>query len=253
MYDWVNRIVDGENKDFDFDGLTFNGGAKELILSKDPQVILFGPWVAGKTFALTAKAHLLCKNYPGINVGMVGMLSDESREVGTNLSLYYRGVISNSNSSIRDLKVIETKTRLSVHYPNGSKIIGTDVEGTLACGFDYVAVFGTEFMTRCQWENVLSRTMGKSGKLPYYQVAGDFTWGFDAESMKRSSTTEWVWNNGDIQKLHQDYYHNPHVYNIDTDEFTDNGNRFKNKFFSSGIWNYGSRSSSGELNETYQQ
>ena len=252
MYDWANRIIDGENKDFDFDGLTFHGGAKELILSRDPQVIMFGTWASGKTFALAAKAHLLCKNYPGIHVGMVGILSDGSRNVGMNLSLYYQGVISNSNSSIKDVEVRETKTSLNVHYPNGSHIIGTHVEGTKACEFVYVSVFGVELMTQSQWEIVLSRTMGRSRGLPYCQVAGDFTWGFDADSMERSSATEWIWNNENIQKLHQDYYHNPSLYNTGTDEFTDEGNKFKNKFFSSGIWNYASRSPSGEFNETYK-
>lgn len=144
------------------------GGNKDLVESKDHEVILSGPAETGKTFAACVKAHMICSMVPGAQGAMV-------RKTAASLN---GTVVRTFNRIIRNtpVKIFGGETPSRYIYPNGSSIWlgGMDNPNrVLSAERDFIYTCQTEELTLDDWEMLVTRCTGRGAVIESPQLFGD--------------------------------------------------------------------------------
>lgn len=147
------------------------GGARELLLASDQDILIVGPAGTGKTLAACYKAHFALLKYPGSRVLMCRRVLEDLK-TGM-LTTYINGV---------------KPTQIGVHpfggnrfyqgefrYPNGSVLlaVGLDKPGkVMSSEFDMILFNeATEAEEDEAWQKLKSRL--RHGVMPNQQIIGD--------------------------------------------------------------------------------
>jgi len=156
-------------------GFKCYGGAAQFWASKEPELILEGPYETGKTYAALQKLNALLSKYPNTHALMVRQ---------TYKSLLASAVVTFEKKVLlfppghRDALVTSYgKNRPEWYdYPNGSRLVlgGMDnADKFLSSEFDLIYVNQAEEIGLDSWEKLTSRATGRAGNMPYSQVMGD--------------------------------------------------------------------------------
>lgn len=150
--------------------LEFRGGNKELILARDPDVMICGPAGTGKTVAAVWKLHFICMKYPGARCLMARKTLEALKSGGL---ASYQGRVQPERYGVYPFggnKFFPAEFR----YPNGSKIlvVGMDkADKVLSTEFDVIFVNEATEITEGDWETLRGRL--RNGVVPYQMIYGD--------------------------------------------------------------------------------
>lgn len=194
------------------------GGAAKFLYSHDPEVIIHGPAQTGKTLAACWKIHILASKYPGAQLAIL-------RKAQTDV---YGSVLQTFNKVIAGAPVlpyggIKPEQYIYPEIDGKQSIVwigGMDKAGkVLSSERDLVYINQAEQLTLDDWENLTTRTTGRSAIIPYPQLIGDANPGgskhWIRERNKAGSLTL-------IQSLHKD---NPTLFDPETGQITELGEK----------------------------
>lgn len=144
------------------------GGARELIYSREHEVIIAGPAETGKTLACCWKVHLVACRYPGAQIAIVRK---------THRSLY-PSVLQTFARVLRGAPVspyggVEPER---YRYANGSTVwVGgmDNPDKVLSSERDLIYVNQAEELTLDDWEILSTRVTGRGAVVRYPQIIGD--------------------------------------------------------------------------------
>lgn len=142
------------------------GVALDLMLSREPEILIEGPAGTGKSRVALEKLHLVAQNYPG----MRGLIARKTRKS-----------ITQSTKVTFESKVLTEHERPHFHgmdqeyrYSNGSRIIVAglnDPERIKSSEYDFIYVNeGTEATAE---EYEILTTRNRNGVMPYQQIVVD--------------------------------------------------------------------------------
>lgn len=168
------------------------GGCKEFMVSRDPQVILYGGTGSGKTTTLCWKILTLSLLYPGAKTLItrnsyvalvksgIETLERVFREAGFNVSKHNRG---NSIYRLGESKPTEYRLPFARRvdkdgtvYEGESRILVSSLSNAkdeLGAEYDYVYVNQPELISEDDWQFLATRCNGRRGHVPYPQLMGD--------------------------------------------------------------------------------
>ena len=177
----------------------WRGGARALIDSIEPEVILCGPAETGKTWASCYKAHMLAREYKGANGALIrkvaatipGTVWQTMRRVIGEFPVNPYGGEHNPECLI---------------YPNGSRIwIGgmDNPKKVLSGERDWIQVCQAEELTQDDWEIFTTRTTGRGAVVPHPQIFGD---------CNPAGTNHFIRQRGRIRLIQSKHTDNPTLY-----------------------------------------
>lgn len=145
------------------------GAALQLLLGREPEILISGPAGTGKTRACLEKLHLCAEKYPG----MRGLIVRKTRASLTNSALVTLEdhVLPEGHPA---LTPVTRACRLSYVYPNGSELVcgGIDkASRTFSTEYDMVYVPEAIELTEDDWEK-LTRPL-RHAKMPFQQIIAD--------------------------------------------------------------------------------
>jgi len=199
-------------------GPKFYGAAREFWAYKGTEAILEGPYETGKTFAALTKLHALLCKYPNSRALMVRK---------TYKSLVQSAVVT-YETKVLPFKPDDQRSQIIKYggehpdfylYPNGSRLIvgGLDKAGkVLSAEYDFIYVNQAEELSLDDWEKLIGRATGRAGNAPYTQVLAD---------CNPDVPTHWIKNRKEIRLFQQRHEHNPRLYNQQTGEITEHGEK----------------------------
>lgn len=194
------------------------GGALEFWRYKGHECILSGPFETGKTIAGLMKLHALLVKYPNSRAFITR---------GTYQSLLSTAIVT-YETKILPVRPDAPTSAISKYggsrpehydYPNGSHllVVGLDNPTKLLSGeFDFGYVNQAEEISLDAWETLIGRCTGRAGNAPYSQVMAD---------CNPSVPTHWILHRKSLKLFEQLHKHNPNLYNQETGEITEQGNR----------------------------
>ncbi len=142
------------------------GGARQMLYSKEKEVLIHGPAGTGKTRACLEKVHLICEAVPGVRI----LLVRQSRVSMTeSVLITYENKVLPSNHPFRYEKA-SRRYRQAYEYPNGSTIVlgGLDnVERIMSTEYDIIVCFEATEISLNDWESLQTRL--RNNVLPYQQ------------------------------------------------------------------------------------
>jgi phage terminase large subunit len=199
-------------------GLRFYGGAREFWAYHGPEAMLEGPFETGKTLATLTKLHALLCKYPNARALMTRKTYNSL--VDSAVVTYEKKVLPYPPDDERcAVKKYGGEKPEFYDYPNGSRIVvkGLDNAGkALSAEYDYIYVNQAEELTLHEWEILTGRATGRAGNVPYPQIFGDCNPG---------PSTHWILHRPRLKKFRQLHEHNPTLYNQQTGEITEQGER----------------------------
>jgi len=194
------------------------GGAAEFLYCHDPEVIIHGPAQTGKTISACWKIHIIASKYPGAQIAIL-------RKTQTDV---YGSVLQTFNSVIKGSPVMPyggVKPEQYI-YPevDGQQstvwVGGMDKAGkVLSSERDLVYVNQAEQLTLDDWENLTTRTTGRSAIIPYPQLIGDANPGGSKHWIRERNKAGSLKL---IQSLHRD---NPTLFDPKTGAITELGEK----------------------------
>jgi PBSX family phage terminase large subunit len=150
--------------------LEFRGGNKELILAREPDVMIQGAAGTGKTIAAVYKLHFIAMKYPKARI-LMARKTQEALKTGA-LATYFNklkpeqyGVTTYGGS-----KHVSSE----IQYPNGSVIISVGMDKAdkvLSTEFDVIYVNEATEISEADWETLRARL--RNGVVPYQMIFGD--------------------------------------------------------------------------------
>lgn len=147
------------------------GGARELLLASDPDILIVGPAGTGKTLAACYKVHLSLLKYPNSRALMCRKVLEDLKS--GMLTTYINGVQPHM-AGVKEFggnRFYPAEFR----YPNGSVmlVVGLDKPGkVMSAEFDMILVNeGTEIESDEAWQKLKSRL--RNGKMPFQQIIAD--------------------------------------------------------------------------------
>jgi len=200
--------------------LEFRGAGKELLESKAAQILIAGPAGTGKSVAAMTKIHLACLLVPGVRALVVrkthasltaSTLVTFRKQVApeaikSNLLLFYGG---------------SGQEPAAYRYANGSTIVvgGLD-KPTRMLSTDYDIIFIDEAVevTDNDVETLLTRL--RNGKLSYQQLLMATNPGPPTHHLKVRA------DEGRCQMLRSVHQDNPRMFNAETGQWTEEGQRY---------------------------
>lgn len=200
------------------EGVQYYGPAREFWAYKGPEAMLAGPYETGKTFVALGKLHALLSKYENARALMVRK---------TYQSLVQSAIVTYENK-VLPIKPKKPNAPIKVYggerpefydYPNGSRLVcgGLDnADKVLSAEYDFIYVNQAEELTLDDWEKLTGRATGRAGNTPYTQVFGDCNPG---------PPTHWIKNRIRLRLFEQRHEHNPNLYNQETGEITEQGQR----------------------------
>lgn len=150
--------------------LEFRGGNKELILARDPDVMIVGAAGTGKTVAAVWKIHFVAMKYPGSRI-LMARKTLEALKSGAMAT--YRNDLVPSNYGVVEYGGSKFNPA-EFRYPNGSVIIpvGMDkADKVLSTEFDVIYVNEATEIREADWETLRGRL--RHGVVPYQMIFGD--------------------------------------------------------------------------------
>lgn len=146
-----------------------HGSARDLMLCKEPEVVLSGPAGTGKSRACLEKLHLCALKYNG----MRGLIIRKTRE-----SLSESGLVTFEEKVLppeSPLKLGPQRRMRQVYsYPNGSEVVVGGIDKAskiMSTEFDIIFVQEAIELTEDDWESLTTRL--RNGKVPYQQMLAD--------------------------------------------------------------------------------
>lgn len=194
------------------------GGAAEFLYCHDPEVIIHGPAQTGKTLAACHKIHIIAGKYPGAQIAIL-------RKTQTDV---YGSVLQTFNRVIAGSPVMPyggVKPEQYIYPEDGGKqsivwVGGMDKAGkVLSSERDLVYVNQAEQLSLDDWENLSTRTTGRSAIIPYPQLMGDANPGGSKHWIRERNKAGSLKL---IQSLHKD---NPTLFNPETGQITELGQK----------------------------
>ncbi len=178
------------------------GGARQLLLCRDPEVVLEGPANTGKSFGGLWKMHLAALKYPGMH-GLLLRKTLVSLKASTLVTFRERVAYTSSHVCYWSAKGDE-----SAHYayPNGSKVyVGGMDNAAKIMSTEYDLVLWDEATEGevADWEALQTRM--RYGVMPYQQTIA---------CVNPQAPTHWLnqrANVGKITRIHSRHEDNPTV------------------------------------------
>ena len=156
-------------------GFTPYGGAAEFMYSREPEVIIGGPYDTGKTITALHRLHLLLCKYAGARALMVRKTYQSLTQ--TAVVTYEKKVLPVPPETPGCPVDRAGGSRPEWYdYPNGSKLVlgGLDNPGkTLSSEYDFIYVNQAEELTEDEWQALTRAASGRAGNAAYAQVMGD--------------------------------------------------------------------------------
>ena len=146
------------------------GAARDLIASREPEVLAVGPAGTGKTLAACWKLHLAALRHPGARILMARQTLESLKPAA--LNTFIAGVMPSLHgvTYFGGNKVYPAEFR----YPNGSVIhvSGLDkAEKVKSSEYDLIYVNEATETDEATWEMLKSRL--RNGAMPYQQLVAD--------------------------------------------------------------------------------
>lgn len=192
------------------------GGAADLWLCKQHEVILSGPAETGKTRAALEKLDALAWKYAGAQLAIVRKT--------------YKSMPGSVLQTFED-KVLGPDTPVTAYggqkpewydYPNGSRIWVGGMDNpakVLSSERDFIYINQVEELTLDEWETLNTRATGRAGNAPYSQVFGDCNPGHRSHWILERA------REGKLTLLHSRHEDNPTLFDPETGEITEQGRR----------------------------
>lgn len=150
--------------------LEFRGGNKELILARDPDLMIVGAAGTGKTVASVWKLHFIAMKYPGARI-LMARKTLEALKSGALAT--YKNKLHPENFGVVQFGGNKFAPA-EFQYPNGSVIlvVGMDkADKVLSTEFDVVYVNEATEIRESDWETLRGRL--RNGVVPYQMIFGD--------------------------------------------------------------------------------
>lgn len=196
----------------------FYGGALELWRYKGQEAIIWGSYETGKTLPALTKLHALLVKYPNSR-GFITRQTYKSL-LATALVTYENKVLPVHPDSPGSAIAKYGKSKPEFYqYPNGSHllIVGMDNPDKILSGeFDFGYVNQAEELSLDAWEKLIARCTGRAGNAPYTQVIGD---------CNPAHPQHWILHRAPLKLFEQTHKHNPSLFNQETQEWTEQGQR----------------------------
>lgn len=195
----------------------FRGGNKELILARDPDVMIAGPAGTGKTFAAVAKLHFIAMKYPNSRQ-LMARKTLESLKSGALAT--YTGKIQPEKYGVRPFGGNKFSPA-EFQYPNGSVIlvVGMDkADKVLSTEFDVIYVNEATEITESDWETLRGRL--RNGVVPYQMIFGD---------LNPSGVRHWAnlrMNAGRSRRITSNHKDNPAFWDKEKEDWTPLGKNY---------------------------
>jgi PBSX family phage terminase large subunit len=177
------------------------GANREVVPSRDPEIINSGPAGTGKTVAALCKIHRAAQKYPGMRAAIVR----QTRESLTQSALVtFENKVLDPPWYRRIAQNCQRRVRQSYVYPNGSEIVvvGLDKPSkVMSTEFDLIYVNQAEEATEDAWEQLSSRL--RNNRMPYQQILGDCNPDAPTHWIKQRSA------NGSLKLLESRHEDNP--------------------------------------------
>lgn len=194
------------------------GAAREFWRSKDPEIILSGPYETGKTIASLNKLHCLLCKYSGSQALMVRKTYKSL--ISSVVVSYEKKVLPFPPGHPKCLVIKYGGEHPEWYdYPNGSRLYlgGMDKpDKFLSAEFDFIYVNQAEELKLDDWEKLSGRATGRAGNAPYPQVMADCNPG---------PPHHWIKQRPQIKLFKSTHKDNPTLYNPLTGEITEQGKR----------------------------
>lgn len=145
-------------------------GNYEAFVSREPQVLTFGPAGTGKSLAWLAKIAYNADKYPKCRQLICRKSRSSLTETG--LVSFERDILESNSPLLHPPNL--RRVRQSYHHPNGSEIIagGLDnAEKILSSEYDLIYCQEASELELEEWETLIGRL--RSGVMPYQQICGD--------------------------------------------------------------------------------
>lgn len=173
--------------------------------SKDPEIMLAGPYETGKTLCALQKLHAMMMKYDNARALMVR--KSYKALLPSALASYYNKVLPKKPGHPQcPVEVYGGGSPQWITYPNGSQIIlgGLDnPEKVLSSEYDVIFVPQAEELTLHDWEQLKSRNTGRAGNMPYAQMIGD---------CNPDVPTHWILNRDALTVFHTRHTDNPTLF-----------------------------------------
>jgi len=157
------------------DGIKLRGAARSAWFSKEPELVLSGPYETGKTFGALHKVHNLCVKYPGTNA--LFARKQYAALVNSAYQTFIKKVLPYPpGHELCPVTVFGGGRPEVVNYPNGSRIVIGGMDNSdkiLSAEYDLAYINQAEELLLDDHEKLLSRTTGRAGNMPYSQVILD--------------------------------------------------------------------------------
>jgi PBSX family phage terminase large subunit len=190
------------------------GGAKDVFLSRDPEVMLHGPAGTGKSMACLMKLHWIAAQYPGSRSAIVRKVRKAATQAA--LVTFEQRIRQGKNDGI-DFRVTEQEYR----YPNGSVIVvaGLDDESkVMSTEFDCIYVQEATELYERDWDALLTRL--RWAVVPYQQLLGD---------CNPSTQQHWIMKRskrGGLRMIKSNHQDNPMLWDREHQEWTEFGRSY---------------------------
>lgn len=196
----------------------FYGGALDLWRYRGQEAMLYGPYESGKTLPTLTKLHALLVKYPNSRAFITRKTYKSL--LPTAIVTYENKVLPIHPDSPDSVIVKYGKSKPEFYqYPNGSHllVVGMDNPDKILSGeFDFGYVNQAEEITLDAWEKLIARCTGRAGNAPYTQVMGD---------CNPSHPQHWILHRASLKRFEQLHKHNPSLFNQQTQEWTEQGQR----------------------------
>lgn len=200
------------------DAPTFRNGVKQMVESKDFEIILTGGYETGKTYATLYKLHLLLCLFPRSRALMVRK---------TYKSMVNSAVVTYETKTL-PVKPDDERSKVKkfggarpefYSYPNESVLLvgGMDnPDKVLSAEYDFIYVNQAEELNLDDWEKLAGRATGRAGNAPYTQILGDCNPG---------APTHWIKQRKSLTLIETRHEDNPRLYDDKAKQWTAHGRR----------------------------
>ncbi len=193
------------------DGFTPYGKAEDYFYSKQPEIIISGPYDTGKTITALNKMNLLMSLFPKSRGLMVRKTYKSliNSAVVTFEEKVHGNKIDTPSYPVKKLGKSKPEW---YDYPNGSRLVlgGLDNPAkTLSAEYDFIYVNQVEELLEDEWQSLTRAASGRSGHSPYTQVMGD---------CNPDVPNHWILTRERISFYESRHEDNPTIYDQDTGE-----------------------------------
>lgn len=219
-------------------GFTAYGQARDFFYSREPEIILEGPYDTGKTITALHRLNLLLGKYDGAR-GLMVRKTYKSL-INSAVVTYERKVHRNqfAENPSYPIRKYGGEYPQAYEYPNGSRLVlgGLDNPGkTLSSEYDFIYVNQAEELTADEWQALTRAASGRAGNAPYAQVMAD---------CNPDVPEHWILKRARLKRYKSLHRDNPDIYNQETGELINpkriaalqamTGVRYKRGFL--GLW-----------------